>query len=227
MGKIGNFQYPEIKITDAIELARIIQDRFQGRVTNQDAFCAELGHTNPRSGAYAGKMTALRRYGFISGRDELLLTQLATKILIPTSEEERTEAVAQAVENVELFKEIFERLGEAIPKDNFWVDLVEITGEDRSIAQKDAMKIRTLYLDSYEYLVSARKDEIKPKIEERVAHPLMTERQLTDALFELRTREYGTLIAKDEKTIAVARELIDVIEEEFKAKKRSEESNNK
>jgi len=227
MGKIGNFEYPEIKISDGIEIARIIQDRFQGRVTNQDAFCAELGHTNPKSGAYAGKITALRRYGLISGRDELLLTQLATNILIPTSEQERTEAVAQAVENVELFKKIFERFGEAIPTDNFWVDLVEITGEDRSIAQKDAIKIRNLYLDGYQYLVSARKDEIKPKIEERVAHPPMTERQLTDALFELRTREYGTLIAKDEKTIAVARELIDVIEEEIKAKKRSEESNDK
>lgn len=223
MGKIGNFEYPEIKITDGIEIARIIQDRFQGKVTNQDAFCAELGHTNPKSGAYAGKVTALRRYGLISGRDALLLTQLATKILIPTSEQEKTEAVAQAIENVELFKKIFERFGEAIPTDNFWVDLVEITGEDRSIAQKDAMKIRSLYSDGYQYLVSARKDEIKPKMEERVARAL----QLTDALFELRTREYGTLIVKDEKTIAIARELIDVIEEEVKAKKRSEESNDK
>jgi len=33
----------------------------------------------------------------------------------------------------------------------------------------------------------------------------------TDALFELKTRDYGTLIVKDKESIAVARKLIEIV----------------
>jgi hypothetical protein len=39
-------------------------------------------------------------------------------------------------------------------------------------------------------------------------------------LFEINTREYGTLIVKDEESIAVARKLIDIIEAKLKTKER-------
>jgi len=110
---------------------------------------------------------------------------------------------------------VFERLGENAPSDDFWVDLVEITGEDRSAAQKDAIKLRNLYMDGYKYLVSAKMPE-KPEAEvKRAVAP-------TDALFELRTRDYGTLIVKDEESITVARKLIEIIEAKLKGKESKE-----
>lgn len=215
MGKIGNFEYPEHKITDSIQVAEIIENQFKGKVENQAALCATLGHSNVRSGGYIAKITALRRYGLVSGRGELVTTQLAKQILHPMSEEEKTEAIAEATENVELFKRIFERLRETMPTDSFWVDLVEITGEDRSVAQKDAIKLRNLYMDGYRYLVSARKAEIIPKSIEAKTEMLPIP---TDAYFELRTKDYGTLIAKDEESIEVAKKLIDIIEQRLKGK---------
>jgi hypothetical protein len=221
MGTIGNFEYPEYKITDSIQVAQIVEEQFKGKVENQAALAAALGHKTLKSGGYIGKITALRRYGLVSGRGELITTQLAKQILHPMSEEEKTEAIAEAMENVELFKKIFERLGETIPTDSFWVDLVEITGEDRSVAQKDAIKLRNLYMDGYRFLASARKAEIKPKAIEAKAEPAKAEMPTTptDALFELRTKDYGTLIVKDEESIEVARNLINIIERKIKTKK--------
>lgn len=226
MGKIGNFEYPECKITDSIQVARAIEERFKGKVENQEALSAALGHSNVKSGGYIGKITALRRYGLISGRGELILTQLSKQILHPTSEEEKTESIAQAMENVELFKKIFERLREATPTDSFWVDLVEITGEDRSVAQKDAIKLRNLYMDGYRYLVSARKAGVREEIvEAKVALPKREPPSAisADTLFELRTKDYGNLIVKDMESIDVARKLIDVIEQKFKGVKGTKE----
>jgi hypothetical protein len=215
MGKIGHFEYPDYKIMDSIEVAKIIEDQFKGKVESQAALCATLGHKSHKSGGYIAKITALKRYGLVSGRKELATTQLAKKILNPVSEEERTEGIAEAMENVELFKKIFERLGETMPGDSFWVDLVEITGEDRSVAQKDAIKIRNIYTDGCRYLVSARESEIRPKVIEAKAGIPLTP---TSALFELITRDYGTLIVKDEESIEVARKLIDIIEQKMKGK---------
>jgi len=220
MGTIGNFEYPDNTLTDSIQVAQIIDDQFKGKVENQAALSAALGHKTVKSGGYIGKITALRRYGLVSGRGELTTTQLAKQILHPISEEEKTEAIAVAMENVELFKRIFERLGQTMPGDTFWVDLVEITGEDRSVAQKDAIRIRNLYMDGHRFLVSARKAEIKYKDIEAKTEVAKTEISpiQSDALFELRTKDYGTLIVKDEESIDVARNLIDIIERKIKGK---------
>ncbi|MDH5482703.1 MAG: hypothetical protein OEY22_07485 [Candidatus Bathyarchaeota archaeon] len=100
-----------MKITDCIQITQIIEERFKGKVEIQATLAAALGHKTVKSGGYIGKITALRRYGLVSGRGELTITQLAKQILHPMSEEEKTEAIAKAIENVELFKKIFERLG--------------------------------------------------------------------------------------------------------------------
>jgi hypothetical protein len=226
MGTIGNFEYPDYTITDSIQVAQIIEDQFKGKVENQAALSAALGHKTVKSGGYIGKITALRRYGLVSGRGELTTTQLAKQILHPISEEEKTEAIAQAMENVELFKRILERLGQTLPTDSFWVDLVEITGEDRSVAQKDAIRIRNLYMDGHRFLASARKAEIKPKqIGEKAEITKVEPSTPTDALFELRTKDYGTLIVKDEESIEVARNLIDIIERKIKGKEKQGKTN--
>jgi len=220
MGKIGSFDYPECKIRDTIEVARIIEERFGGRVEKQATLADVLGHSNERSGGFIAKVTALRRYGLATGRGELETTQLAKSAVFPRTQEEQTSAIVQAMENVELFKKIFERLGDTRPTDDFWVDLVEITGEERSIAQKDAIKIRNIYMDGHEYLVSAKKAEPKPKaIEAKVGLAETDTVPIpTEALFELRTKDYGTLIVKDEESIEVARRLIDIIEQRSKSK---------
>lgn len=221
MGKIGNLDYPDFKIHDAMEITKVIEDRFNGRVENQATLAQVLGHKTEKSGGFISKITALRRYGLVTGRGEIETTQLAKSIVYPKNQEEQTKAVVQAIENVELFKRIFERLGEAMPSGDFWVDLVEITGAERGEAQKDAIKIRNLYVDGLEYMVSSRKAERKLKGIEEKPSKVDIAPMPSEALFELRTREYGTLIVKDEESIAVARKLIDIIEGKLKGKEKN------
>ena len=222
MGKIGNFDYPDWKISECIEIAKIIEERFNGRVENQNSLGEVLGHKTIKSGGYISKITALRRYGLVAGRGELTTTELAKAIVYPKNLDEQTLAIVNAIENVELFRRIFERLGEKTPTEDFWVDLVEITGEERGIAQKDAIRLRNLYMDGYRYLVSAK----KAKMEVKGVDPQVTASRIDmpsaiseGALFELRTKDYGVLIVKDKESIGLARGLIDIIENKLKGKK--------
>jgi hypothetical protein len=222
LGKIGNFDYPDWKISDCIEIAKIIEGRFSGRVENQATLAEVLGHKTIKSGGYISKITALRRYGLVAGRGELVTTELAKRIVYPKNPEEQTRALAETVENIELFKRIFERLEEKMPTEDFWVDLVEITGEDRSIAQKDGIKLRNLYMDGYKYLISSKRAEMEAKKLEAKDIPSkidISSAISAEALFELKTRDYGTLIVKDKDSIGVARKLIDIIEDRIKGKK--------
>lgn len=91
---------------------------------------------------------------------------LAKRIIRPKNNEEKRRDMAIAFENIELFKRIHERLGEKIPTEGFWVDLVEITGAERSMAQKEAIKIRNIYIDGNKYPIS-----MKPGIEIITAPP--------------------------------------------------------
>lgn len=228
MGKIGNFPYPSAKISDSIDVVKLIEERFNGKVENQVTLSKVLGHNSVKSGGYIGKITALKRYGLISGRGELTTTQLGKRIVRPKDDEERMKSIGEAMENVELFNRIFERLGENPPTDDFWVDLVEITGEDRGIAQKDAIKIRNIYMDGYRYLLFVKKTELKGEMIRTEVLPSEIETRAlsmtpVDALFELRTKDYGNLIVKDRESIEIARKLIDVIEQKLKSSKATKE----
>jgi hypothetical protein len=59
-----------------------------------------MGHATTNSGAFRAKLAALRDYGLISGRGELLeSTQVRRKIAIPETDEERVTALREAFAN--------------------------------------------------------------------------------------------------------------------------------
>jgi len=56
-----------------------------------------MGHATINSGAFRGKLAALRDYGLVSGRGESLeITPIGRKIAIPETEAERQAALREA-----------------------------------------------------------------------------------------------------------------------------------
>lgn len=147
MGKIGNFEYPEMRINDAIELIKTFKERLNGETNNFDALAGLWGHKSPRSGAFLQKVADLRKYGLIAGRGEIKTTPLAEAIIYPKDENELNLSLRQMIFNIELWQNLYNRLGGNPPSDDFWVILQEVTGASRGIAQGEAGKISKLYMD--------------------------------------------------------------------------------
>lgn len=95
-------------VTATRELRRAVGDGPYSR-----EFLAEgLGYTTARSGAAARKIGALAHFNLIArAGGGYALTELAKRILSPTSDEEEREAIVAAAKSPTLYSELFERFG--------------------------------------------------------------------------------------------------------------------
>jgi hypothetical protein len=148
MGKIGNFEYPELKVDDAIKSVKIFKEKLNGTTNSLDALAGLWGHKSSKSGTFLTKLADLRKYGLITGRGELKLTSLAEAIIYPQNESELSKNLKEMIFNVELWRTLYERLGGKMPTQDFWIILQEVAGIDRGTAQKEAEKISKLYVDT-------------------------------------------------------------------------------
>lgn len=87
----------------------------------------------------------MRLYGLLEPR-RFKLTPLAEKLTYGT-EQDKKNALQQAILNIPLWKELYSNFGVELPDSNFWVQLQKITGLDPLEAQKYAETVRKAYLD--------------------------------------------------------------------------------
>lgn len=159
MGKIAIYYYPEYTLTDTIKTLELIRDE---KILRKDTLALKLGHKDAKSGAFLNRLTAMVRYGLTTGtisQDEIALSDLAKVILHPKTEYERANALNKAAKNIALFSILYQKLGDKIPNDNFWIDLADTTGSDRELAKKEEDKVRKLYKDALQYLKLVEKSQ--------------------------------------------------------------------
>ena len=162
MGKIGAYKYPEHDIETAIDIVERIHNK---GITKQEVLAEELGHSSNKSGAFRNKLTSLRRYGLVGSRGDVSLSNLANKIVSPRpNSNERQMAIGEAVKNVDLFNDLFEKLEYGTPNDEeFWYHLVELADVERTEAKEKANNIKSLYESGLDYVQS---DTDEPDIED-------------------------------------------------------------
>lgn len=167
MGRIGTstYDYPEVELSKTIDMVKLISTRLGGKVDNQNALAEMLGHSTTKSGGFAVKLIAAKRYGLISGRGTLTVTKLGERIAFPTNKEEEMNAIEEALNNILLFKKIKERMGLNSPEKDLFIQLINITNASRADVQKHSEKVYKLYKDATKYLID-RKDITGKKREE-------------------------------------------------------------
>lgn len=130
MAKLGTYSYPDIRFGDAVEIAGRILSKFRGAVTVK-GLAWELGMAE-NSGTLFAKVAALRDFGLVEGRGELRVSDLARKIIHPTTPEERRRYSIMAFQRVELLRALHERFDGETPDDtSLLVGLEEITKAPR------------------------------------------------------------------------------------------------
>lgn len=163
MGSIASFDYPEHDIDTAVEIIETIHNK---GISKQEILAEELGHSSSESGAFRNKLTSLRRYGLISGRGDITLSDLATRIVSPRpNSSERETAIGEAVRNVEILNKLFERLNFEEPNEDFWYQIVEVTDADRSEAKEKSGELRRLYEAGLPYVKQAQELGNEPEME--------------------------------------------------------------
>jgi len=130
MAKLGTYTYPDIRFSDAVEIAARILNKFRGTV-GVKGLAWELGMAE-NSGTLFAKVAALRDFGLVEGRGELRVSDLCRRILHPANPEEGRGARIQAFERVDLLRTLYERFEGEVPDDSsMLIALEEITKAPR------------------------------------------------------------------------------------------------
>ena len=152
--KIGTYRIPDKRLFPSlVETTKLIYGKFSSEeISNMDMLAKFLGHKSANSGTFLAKLTYLRAYGLIEGRGTVKVSEIGKKLTYPTNEQEKMEAMEQAILHIPLWKEFYSRWGVNLPNSDFWVDLAKITGLEPPEAQRLAEEVRKAYLDDVKYL---------------------------------------------------------------------------
>lgn len=199
--KIGNFTCPDVSLNESITDAKKIYDRFRDEEVDSKLVSEAIGY---KGGTFFKRLSALRKYGLVTPRGRVAITDLGKRVTYPLNREDELAAIEEAVDKVELFKVLYDKFSVELPKEKFWVNLVNVTGAEAPDAQAKEDVIRQIYNDSFKPLLS----------KERVGTadlPITLEvAELDFASFE--TEDFKIQIRKDLATIEFARtKLIEII----------------
>ncbi|HUT81370.1 MAG TPA: hypothetical protein VMZ29_09230 [Candidatus Bathyarchaeia archaeon] len=144
--KIGSYTIPDLRLFPKIfEDIKLIYEHYQlSEAENQDAVAQLLGHKSANSGSWYSKIADMRLYGLLEPRS-IQATKLAEKLTFGT-DEEKQQAIAEAVLHVTLWKRLYDEFGKELTNGNFWVHIQKITNVNPLEAQKHADTIRNAYL---------------------------------------------------------------------------------
>jgi hypothetical protein len=116
-----SINFPVVQLEESIDVARKVKEL--GNFADQKALSQHLGI---RGGALARKVVSARRWGLISGRGTLKITNLAREILYPESPNQPQEARVKAFLGVDIFRKVYESYKEEgkLPADNLLKNIV-------------------------------------------------------------------------------------------------------
>ncbi len=158
MAKLGEFEYPEMGLSEAVLLGRKVAREFGGEVS-RSGLARSLGMSE-RGGAFAARLAAARMWGVCSGRGTVRLTPEGVRAAEPRSTGEADAAREALARSVPLFGEIARRVrGRLVDEARVGMLLEEITGAGRLEVGRRAAQIARLVNEVLVYLAPERPTE--------------------------------------------------------------------
>ncbi len=205
MGKIGSYQYPDLKLGESIEIVSKIINNFKGEITLDGL--AEMLRMKKSGGGFIIKVSSLRQYNLVGGGQKLIATDLAKRIVLSPSQVEKENAKAEAYLNIQLFKDLNEKCDKNTSKMDFDIILKELTKADLLEIKNKSAAIYKLFLEASSY----NKTESK-KIG---VFPL----GISSDYIEANVGEIYIKVPKSKEQIEMARKLLDMLENQISEKK--------
>lgn len=216
--KVGKYDVPDMRLYPQLaEATKKIYEKFGSEEATDTLTVAKLlGHKSDRSGSYFRKMSCLRSYGLVDKRG-IKVTDVGKRLTYGVTEQERNEALKEALFHIPLWKEFYSRWGKQLPPVNFWVDLAKITGLEAPDAQRIEGNVKSAYLDDIRYLKPVEKPKIKEKPEEAadIEGPLPP-----TAMARFTLKDVGYVDIKDADTYMIAKSYMKVLAKKLNIKEK-------
>lgn len=213
--KLGNYACPDVSLKESIENAKKIYDRFKDEEIDSQLASETIGY---RGGAFLARLAALRKYGLVSPRGRVAITDLGKRITYPVNRDVELSAIEEAIKNVELFKILYDKFGVELPKEKLWVNLRAITGAEAPDAQEKEDIIRQIYTDSVKPLMSKERVGIAELPSElRVVEPDFATFETEDFKIQIR-KDLRTIEFAKTKLMEVVMPWLDYVESKLKVK---------
>ena len=151
MAKLGEYEFPEIGLSESIELGKKIVREFAGEVSRQGL--ARSLDMSQRGGAFSARLNALRLWGVGTGRSRVRVTQDGLRAVTPLSATEGHRARMTLARNVLLFVDVSIRLGdEPYDVERLGVLLEELSGAGRVNVARRLTMIDRIFTEVRSYI---------------------------------------------------------------------------
>lgn len=151
--KVGGYSIPRYDFSTALENVEVLVNDFNGEIKKHDNFAKAIGHSTSNSGAYSRKRGDMKKFGLVdSGWNA---TSLAQKLVHPKSEKQEQEAKFEALQNIDLLKELYDYMDGEKPGDEFWIKISEVTDTTPAKAKDVEKNVKSLYSEMLQYEINS------------------------------------------------------------------------
>ena len=156
MPKAGKYSYPFFDIDAVVDKLRQYYEVVKTYETNREVVAETLGMSKT-GGGFAYLMSSMERYGLTkTGGGNVTITELGKTILFGEPSEVE-QARRKAVSSIDLFRELYEQLGENVNEEQIRAFLRQKANVDIAKAQKIAPKVDTIYKKVSNYISPAKR----------------------------------------------------------------------
>jgi len=152
--KIGNYEIPDIRLSEAIQDVKKIFDKVKNTqdLTHYTDIAVMLDYKSKIGGAFYRRLNSLTLFGLLEGRAKYRVTELGENISYPIDEANKNELTSKAFLSVPLWNKIYSKHGKQL-SDNVWFDIKNITGISAPEAQAVEKDVRKWYLEDVVFVV--------------------------------------------------------------------------
>ena len=170
MARLGEYEYPEIELNEAIDVGRRIARQFGGSIS-RSSLAESLGMSE-RGGRFAVVVGGLRLWGIAEGRSTLRVTRAGLRASSPLDADEAAAIRTDLSRRIPLFNEIASRIRyEAIDPGNLTLVIEEITGAARTEVQQRQSALERTLRDVVPYMRQSSSTEPPSTLEPTMAGP--------------------------------------------------------
>jgi hypothetical protein len=159
--KIGNTSFPLYRVNTLLKDTRVIYEKLGRKEVSKEHIAEVLGQ-KVGGGGFTQKLADLRSYGLLNGGyGKYALSEIGVHATFGTPKE-KADALDRAVKNVELWRQVYEKVGISPNPETFWLELVDLTGIERPEAQTKAEEVRKAYMEDAKYILTVEAPEEEP-----------------------------------------------------------------
>jgi len=220
---LGSFDVPEIRLVpNIISDIKLIYDSFQLEKTKSSDLASTLGYKHATASRFYLRLKALTAYGLLEGRNNYRVSELGKSIAYSEGDTQQKELRTKAILNVSLWSELYKKYKKLPPKENFWIQIKNITGMEPKKAQSVQAQILKWYLDDVAHVqdnFEIPSESIRLGLAQENQMVQQMEVHQTSSLGQLTIPTMGTIQINDSDTLTIARTYLDVLEKKIKEPK--------